>query len=261
MPTLRVRREPPSFRRVSLRRTSSLSPWLTRVTLGGEALAGLDTPAPAASVRLLLPRAEHPGLVIPTWNGNEFLHADGSRPAIRTYTPRRFDRTARELDLDVVLHDGGAVPTWLASAPPGDEVAISGPGRGYEIDSEASVFLLAGDESALPAMSQLLEHLPRDAVVEVHIEVTRPDARHALPAHPRAAVHWHDLGAGDAPGTTLLEAIPATDVGAASRVWAAGEAAGMQRIRRHLFDERGVPPPRAVIRGYWKVGRAGDDDS
>jgi NADPH-dependent ferric siderophore reductase len=38
-------------------------------------------------------------------------------------------------------------------------------------------------------------------------------------------------------------------------VWAAGEAAAMQRLRRHLFDERGVPRSAAVVRGYWKRGR------
>jgi NADPH-dependent ferric siderophore reductase len=31
-----------------------------------------------------------------------------------------------------------------------------------------------------------------------------------------------------------------------------------QRIRRHLFEERGLPRPQATVRGYWKHGRAGD---
>lgn len=257
---MRVRREPPPFRRVTLCGTASVSPWLTRVTVSATGLTELEVPAPAASVRLLLPRAEDEGLVIPTWNGNEFLHADGSRPTIRTYTPRHLDRTTGELQIDVVLHDGGAVPAWLGAAQPGDEVAVSGPGRGYEIAPDASAFLLAGDESAIPALSQLLEQLPTDAAVDVHIEVRRPDARHDLPAHPRAVIHWHDLPPGAPTGTTLLEAIAASDVESTSRVWAAGEAAAMQRIRRHLFEERGVPRALAVVRGYWKVGGAGDDD-
>ncbi len=42
-------------------------------------------------------------------------------------------------------------------------------------------------------------------------------------------------------------------------VWAAGEAAGMQRIRHLLFAERGVARGDAVVRGYWKAGRGGDD--
>jgi NADPH-dependent ferric siderophore reductase len=43
-----------------------------------------------------------------------------------------------------------------------------------------------------------------------------------------------------------------------TRLWAAGEAAAMQRIRRHLFEDRGLSRADATVRGYWKHGRAGD---
>ena len=32
----------------------------------------------------------------------------------------------------------------------------------------------------------------------------------------------------------------------------------MQRIRRHVFEEREVARSRTSIRGYWKHGRAGE---
>jgi NADPH-dependent ferric siderophore reductase len=34
----------------------------------------------------------------------------------------------------------------------------------------------------------------------------------------------------------------------------------VQRVRRHLFQERGLPRARASVRGYWKHGRSGDSD-
>jgi NADPH-dependent ferric siderophore reductase len=34
----------------------------------------------------------------------------------------------------------------------------------------------------------------------------------------------------------------------------------MQRIRRHLFEDRGVTRTQANVRGYWKHGRSGDVD-
>jgi NADPH-dependent ferric siderophore reductase len=43
-------------------------------------------------------------------------------------------------------------------------------------------------------------------------------------------------------------------------VWAAGEAAAVQRIRRHLFEERSMARAHTTVRGYWKHGRAGDTD-
>jgi len=229
-----------------------------RMTLGGRELDGFSVDQPAASVRLLLPLPGTDALAIPTWTGNEFLHADGTRPTIRTYTPRRVDTDALELDLDVLRHEGGAVPAWLATSPLGATVGLSGPGRGYAIDRGAAVFVLAGDESAIPAISQLLEHLPTHATVHAHIEVAHPDARHRLPEHPNAEVTWHDLAAGSASGAALFEAVPDLPIDPDTRVWAAGEAAAMQRIRRHLFEERGVPRSQAVVRGYWKVGRGGD---
>ncbi len=258
MPTLRTRREPPAFRRVALRRLVALSPRLERVTFGGDALHGFELGLPAASVRLLLPRLHDTSLVIPDWNGNEFLHSDGERPTIRTYTPRGFDATRAELDIDVVLHEGGAVPKWITSAAPGAEVGISGPGRGYAIDPTATHFVLIGDESALPAISQLIEHLPASATIEIVLEVAHPDARHELPPHRGAAIAWLDLPPSSPPGSMLVTAVEALHLADDTRLWAAGEAAAMQRIRRHLFEERGMSRSQTVVRGYWKTGRAGD---
>jgi NADPH-dependent ferric siderophore reductase len=73
-------------------------------------------------------------------------------------------------------------------------------------------------------------------------------------------VHWHERPAGAPPGDTLVAAVETAVIDADTRVWAAGEAAAMQRIRRHLFEARAIPRPRTTIRGYWKSGRAGADD-
>jgi NADPH-dependent ferric siderophore reductase len=253
----RLRREPPSFRAVEVRRATSLTPRLRRVTLGGPELAGLDPGLPAASVRLLLPAPGSGPPTLPTWDGNEFLRADGSRPVIRTVTPRRLDADALELDVDVVVHEGGPLSTWATTAGPGEQVAVSGTGRGYAIDPDARSFLLAGDETALPAIAQLLEALPPAVTVDVLVEISHPDARLPLPAHPGATVRWVELPEGDAPGAALVSGVEAASVDVETRAWVAGEAAAVQRIRTHLFEARAVPRAHAVVRGYWKHGRAG----
>ncbi|HEY5172259.1 MAG TPA: siderophore-interacting protein [Acidimicrobiia bacterium] len=254
---LRTRREPPRFRRVSVRRVEPSSPRLVRVTLHGADLDGLVVEEPAASVRLLLPASPSEGLALPRWNGNEFLLPDGRRPTIRTFTPRRLDPDVLELDLEAVIHGDGVASRWAAAAGPGELAAVSGPGRGYAIDPDAPAFLLAGDETAIPAISQLLEALPAETPTQVLIEVARPDARLALPDHPRATIEWHDLAPGAPPGDALVAAVRASELAPGGRVWAAGEAAAMQRIRRHLFEERSLSRDRATVRGYWKHGRAG----
>ena len=258
MTTVRTRREPPSFRTVAVVGTEALTPRLVRVTVGGDEMAGLTLDRPAASVRLLLPPPGHRDLVMPTWDGNEFLMPDGSRPVLRTLTPRRVDPAARTLDVEVVVHDGGALTAWATAAQPGDAVAVSGPGRGYAIDPEATDHLLAGDETALPAIGQLLEHLPAGRPVRVLVEVADPSARLPLPERVRPEVTWLDLPPGAAPGTALVEAVGAAEIGPGTRVWVAGEAAAVQRIRRRLLQERGIPRSQTEIRGYWRNGRAGE---
>ena len=235
-----------------------LTPRMLRVTFTGAELDGLTVELPAASVRLLLPPQGETRLVMPTWSGNEFLLPDGQRPTIRTFTPRRADPEAPEVDLDIVVHDGGIVSAWAEAAEPGDPAAISGPGRGYVIDAGAGAFLLAGDETAIPAISQLLEALPAGSTVQVLIEVAHPDARLQLPAHAGAAVEWCDMAPGTAPGDALVAAVSRAEIADGARVWVAGEAAAVQRIRRHLFAERGLTRAQAVVRGYWKQGRSGD---
>jgi NADPH-dependent ferric siderophore reductase len=261
MTTARTRREPPRFRRVVVRRVEPRSPRLLRVTLAGPELQGLTIEQPAASVRLLLPPSAACELILPAWNGNEFLLADGRRPVIRTFTPRRVDREALGLDLEVVIHGPGAAAEWAEAVEPGAPAAISGPGRGYVIDRDAPAFLLAGDETAIPAISQLLETLPAEIPTQVRIEVADPDARLALPRHPRAAVEWCDLPSDAAPGDALVTAVRDADLAVGTRVWVAGEAAAVQRIRRHVFDERGLPRAETSVRGYWQHGRRGDTDS
>ena len=236
---------------------------MVRVTFAGPELEGLTVEDPAASVRLLLPSPGAHELVVPSWNGNEFLLPDGRRPAIRTFTPRRLEPEALELDLEIVLHGDGVASRWAEAARPGDPAAVSGPGRGYAVDRDAPAFLLAGDETAIPAISQLLEALPASTPVQVHIEVAHPDARMALPRHPSATVEWYDLPSGAPVGDALVAAVRGADLAPATRVWVAGEAATMQRIRRDLFEHRGLSRAQATVRGYWKHGRAGgaDDDA
>jgi len=236
---------------------------MVRVTFAGPELEGLTVEDPAASVRLLLPSPGAHELVVPSWNGNEFLLPDGRRPAIRTFTPRRLEPEALELDVEIVLHGDGVASRWAEAARPGDPAAVSGPGRGYAVDRDAPAFLLAGDETAIPAISQLLEALPASTPVQVHIEVAHPDARMALPRHPSATVEWYDLPSGAPVGDALVAAVRGADLAPATRVWVAGEAATMQRIRRDLFEHRGLSRAQATVRGYWKHGRAGgaDDDA
>jgi NADPH-dependent ferric siderophore reductase len=254
-PPTRTRRAPPPFRRLTVRAVTDLSPRLRRVVLGGPELDGLRIDEPAASVRVLFPPAGESELVMPTWTGNQFELPDGRRAPIRTFTPRLFEPDRSELTIDLVLHGRGLAADWASAAGPGDAAAISGPARGDPIDPATRSILLAGDETAVPAISQLLGAAPSDAAVQAHIEIADDGARVELPAHPGAEVTWHVLAPGRPPGDAFATAVEAmTDL--PHHIWIAGEAAAVQRLRKHLFESRGLTRATVTARGYWKHGRS-----
>jgi NADPH-dependent ferric siderophore reductase len=234
---------------VTVTEVAEVSPRLVRVRFSGA--SGFDGVQPAASLRLLVPTGDD--LVMPAWNGNEYLLPDGTRPPVRTLTP--LPVAGGGLDVEVVVHGNGPASDWAQAARVGQRAALSGPGRGYEVP-DAARFVIVGDESAIPAIGQLLAALPARAVAasEVHVEVASPSAQVDLPAD----VHWH---VSDRPGEALVAAVSGATIDDGTRVWVAGEAAAVQRARRHLFDERGVPRAMTWVRGYWKHGRAADDSA
>src|SRR4029453_16592676 len=73
-------------------------------------------------------------------------------------------------------------------------LTIAGPGRHYVIDPAADWFLLVGDDTAIPAISTILEALPPSARATVFIEVVDRDDECEIPAHPNAKIIWLHRG-------------------------------------------------------------------
>lgn len=233
-------------------RSERVTPHMIRVVLGGEGLAafaateaadlhvklvfpeeGVEYPRPfdMQSVRLLLPRAQ--------W------------PKLRTYTVRAWDPEALELTIDFVHHgDEGLAGPWAAAARPGDEIYLLGPGGKYVPSPEADWHLLAGDESALPAIAVALERLPAQAVVRAFIEVAGPAEEQKLGPH----VTWLHRGS-----ATVGEKLAAVVEGlefpeGRPHAFVHGEAGFVKRLRRHLRLERGLPLEALSVSGYWRLG-------
>jgi NADPH-dependent ferric siderophore reductase len=108
--------------------------------------------------------------------------------------------------------------------------------------------LLAADETALPALSAILEH-DGDDELDAYVEVPDETYEVDLP------VTWLHRGA-DAPGTKLLPAIAAANTADLGYAWLCGESAIATGLRRHLVRDRGVDRRRIMFSGYWKVGAA-----
>jgi NADPH-dependent ferric siderophore reductase len=250
-----IRREPPPFRVAVVEAVQYLTPYMARVSLIGDPLKDMESPEPAASIRLLLPMPGSAELPEISWTGNEYRLADGGRPIIRTFTPGTFDAGAGRLDIEVVLHEAGATSSWVSSAAPGSVAAVSAPGRGYSVDHNASAYLLAGDATALPAVCQLVAAISVETTLRVIVEVNDDTARMELPSHPRLDHRWLIQRPQEKPGSALLPAIRDAGITGDATIWAAGEAAAMHDIRKYFLDERGFDRSRVTIHGYWKHGR------
>jgi NADPH-dependent ferric siderophore reductase len=241
-------------------RTYRVTPHMIRVVLGGEGLAGF--PAGAFTdhyVKLLFPPDGAP-YGVPY--DPEQVRAELPRelwPVTRTYTVRAWDADVGELTVDFVHHgDEGLAGPWAAAARPGDRIQLMGPGGGYAPNPAADWHLLAGDESALPAIGAALERLPAGARALVFAEVAGPGEEQAeLQGGPGVELTWvHRDGE---PGAALVSAVRAVDLPAGNgHVFVHGEAAAVRELRRHLRAERGLDPEFTSISGYWRRGDSED---
>ncbi|GFG49783.1 NADPH-dependent ferric siderophore reductase [Mycolicibacterium agri] len=250
--------------------SEKLTPHIVRVVLGGK---GFDTFKPNdftdAYVKLVFVRDDVEVSALPkplTLDSFNELPVE-RRPVVRTYTVRKLDTERRELTIDFVVHgDHGVAGPWALAAAPGQPAYLMGPSGAYAPDPAADWHLLAGDESALPAISAALEAMPDDAVGQAFIEVAGPDDEIPLNAPPGVDVTWIYRGgradlvpeekAGD--HAPLIAAVKEAEWWPGQvQVFIHGEAQTvMHNLRPYIRKERGVEAKWAAsISGYWRRGR------
>ncbi|MBO2460718.1 siderophore-interacting protein [Actinomadura violacea] len=241
-------------------RTERLTPHMIRVVLGGESLAGFGAGEFTDHyVKLLFPQ---PGVAYPEPFDMERVRAEMPRdqwPSVRTYTVRAWDPEAVELTIDFVHHgDKGIAGPWAAAVRPGEEIFFNGPGGAYAPRADAGWHLLAGDESALPAIGAALERIPEGAPARVFVEVAGPEEEQDLRTPAGTEITWLHRGGGQV-GDLLVEAVQKLDFPDGEvHAFVHGEAGFVKALRRHLRVDRGLPMEQLSISGYWRRGR--DED-
>jgi NADPH-dependent ferric siderophore reductase len=250
-------------------RTEQLTSHMVRVVLGGK---GFDTFTPSeftdSYVKLVFVADDVDVAALPhplTLDSFADLPAV-KKPVVRTITVRRADPVAGELVVDIAVHgDHGTAGPWAATAQPGQPMYLMGPSGAYAPDPSADWHLLAGDETALPAISVALESLPANAIARVFIEIAEPEDEIPLTAPEGAQINWlyrggrADLVGADRAGDNapLVEAVTtAFWLPGQVHAFVHGEAqAVMHNLRPYIRKERGVDAKWASISGYWRRGR------
>ncbi|MFC7619386.1 SIP domain-containing protein [Microlunatus sp. GCM10028923] len=256
-----------TLREVQVVRVLDLSPGMRRVTLAGDQLRaftsanGFAQPAFDSTgfdddIRLVFryPGRAEPVLPVQQERGVE-LPKD-PRPLSKAYTVRRWDPSAGELDVDFVKHGIGVGTTWAYRARPGDRIHFYGPSASRSFPQDADWLLVAGDDTAIPAIARLLEELPEDASGQVFVEVAEDSHRLDLRRPAGVDVTWLVRGAAEAGTTALLrDAVRSSDWWQGRPfAWLAGEHTAVRDLRRHLVEDRGLPKTDIEFTGYWRRG-------
>ena len=201
---------------VTVGRLLRLSPHVVRVTFVGDDLTGFGTSGLDQRIKLLLPFPD--GRLCDIGAHDEQAILDGSwyaqwralpaadRNPFRTYTVRSIRPERRELDVDMVIHADalGPASAWLQRAAVGDRLIVIGPDA-RTVDPTVGLdwrpggarhLLLAGDETAAPAICSIVESLPADVTAQAFVEV--PSGADILTVYPRgrSRVTWLARDAG-----------------------------------------------------------------
>jgi len=254
----RPERRAPRTTTLVVRRTEWATPHLIRVVAAPADPADLDRFADSphtdgyVKIVFLQPDVAYPEPFDMATARTELPRAQW--PTLRTYTLREVDPSAGEIVIDFVYHgDVGLAGPWAASAEPGTELLVLGPGGAYAPDPEAGWHLLVGDESALPAIVAALAEIPAGAPVHAFVEIADAAEEQKLSTAGELNLRWvHRESSGDG---ALVEAVRALDF-PEGRVHAFvhGEAGAVKELRRHLVDERGLTTEQLSISGYWRRG-------
>jgi NADPH-dependent ferric siderophore reductase len=237
-------------RRLQVLRVIDLTPRMRRITLGGPELAGFVSLGTDDHVKLLFPQnaAEQATLdTLVLGAGKD----QGPMPAMRDYTPRRYDLDTLELDIDFVLHGDGPAATWAEQATPGQFLHIGGPRGSMIVPDIFDSYLLIGDETALPAIARRLEGLAANRRALVIVEVENGAEQQTLESPAQVNVIWvlREGGRNNLLATVKELQVPSGKLYA----WVATESKVSRQIRRVLLDEHGLDEQFVKAVGYWRL--------
>ena len=234
-------------RRLDVLRVVDITPRMRRITLGGPELAGFVSLGSDDHIKLMFAQnaAELAALQSPTFS----IKGDGPQPAMRDYTPRRFDLSLGELDIDFVLHGDGPASTWAEQAQVGQHLYIGGPRGSMIVPDIFDSYLLIGDETALPAIARRLEELPAGRKVLAVIEIADAAEQQALQSAADVEIIWVMRGQDDLLDVVRNLTLPSGTLYS----FVATETKLSRQVRRVLLDTHKVDEAFLKAVGYWRA--------
>jgi NADPH-dependent ferric siderophore reductase len=239
---------------LSVRASAWLTPGMVRLTVGGPGMSAFRTNDFTDKYAKIL--FVDPALGLTPPYDLAALQATG-QAVTRTYTVRRVDLEAAELDIDFVVHgDEGIAAPWAAAARPGDTLTLSGAGGAYAPSPQDDRHLFLGDESALPAIGAALDALPDGARGVAYLEVEDEPAHLTAPPGVEVVL-LRRRGPGTTPALLADTLAAAPWPGGRVGVFAHGERGSMKAVRA-VLRQRDLGGGTLSLSGYWAYGRTED---
>ncbi len=238
---------PIGARAVEVAAREFVTPRMLRLTLSGPELDGFHTYQADDHVRIVF--ADPDGVRRdPVPNDEQMLDWPRPFPPTRKYTIRRFDVDRNELDLDVVLHEGGLASNWASSVRLGDEVMIAGPPGAKAFPHTYDHYVFAIDSTGLPATARWLDESPSDVSAQIVIDTDGVE-EHAYPLATRDGVEVRWL-LREGVRSSLAATVAGLEL-PTGRVFlfAAGEATDIKPLRSWAKGR-----VDSLFTGYWKRG-------
>lgn len=251
--TKELRTHPVVLRHLAVSRVQDLSPSVRRVTLTGSDLGGFErdglshppfrSDSPDDHIKLFLARdgSTDDAVKLPVQAAGHLVWPKDHSITDRDYTVRRFDPGSGELDVEFFLHGQGPAAAWAAAATPGSTISIAGP-RTSMVAPVCAHLVLAGDETALPAIGRWIDEAAPSTSITAVIEVE--SAAHHVPLRRSEGTlditwcHRSDRERCDA----ALRLLPDFDDDV--YVFVAGEFSMVAAARTHLKNDRELRPDR-----------------
>ncbi|WP_116115341.1 siderophore-interacting protein [Austwickia chelonae] len=255
------RREVYELARAVVTAVEDVAPQVRRLTLRSEHFREYTRLGADEYFGLVMPRPDRP-LVLPEGNRldlrKEIIRMpEQDRPDLRWYTIRAHRPAEAEVDVDIVIHEGGPGGAFLRLVRPGDEVGFREGTGGYRAPVKGERHLLVADEAAFPALSAMADHVQEtvgstDAVI-AYVELPTPD--HAARIQAPFEIIQVCRGEGD-PGSAVLPLVAEADTTGVTYAWVCGEQSLAAAGRRHLVKECGLNRRSVLFSGYWRRGAA-----
>lgn len=189
-------------------------------------------------------------------------------PAMRDFTPRRYDPDAGELWIDFYLHgagnpiEAGPAVSWASQVAIGQELAVGGPRGSSVIALEGiDVHVLVGDETALPAIGRRLEELPPQARALVVLDTEEEAHGYPLASRAQFEVVMVPPGNPASRADRIIEVLRNCHPAGSCFTWVAAESHVARAIRRYLMTERGIDKRWIKAAGYWRRGAVGTHET